>query len=222
MTDRLLVLIAGPSGSGKSSLARSLETSLEAFGYSCVALSADNYYRDLSHLTRDERAQHNFDRPDAWEHELLETHAEQLKKGGAINMPFYDFNTHSRHKTTKAIEARDVIIFEGLFTLCHAGLRDLADLRIFSDVDNATARQRRIRRDTKQRGRDRDSIIQQYESTVSPANRLYVRPSATYADLVVSGKSPLPEQTETIMREIKKRHPSPTAGNPSPKGAAKP
>jgi uridine kinase len=170
-----LILIAGPSCSGKSTLASSLTQQLSH--HRAVQLSLDNYYRDLSHLPAIERAQQNFDHPEAWEHERILNDLAQLKARASINMPIYDFHSHSRSPDTHHITGANYIIAEGIFALCYQALNSLADYRIFVDLDDATALQRRIERDHLARGRSKASITQQFNTHVVPATHSHIKPS---------------------------------------------
>jgi uridine kinase len=198
MSKPQLILVAGPSGSGKSTFAKGLAQQLKASKKSSCVIALDNYYRDLRQMTKKERSGVNFDEPGAWEHARILRDAVQLKKGEPVNIPVYDFSTHLRMDQTICIEPTDTIIMEGLFALCYAELNELADLKIYVALDDATALERRILRDTKQRGRSRESVIRQYEETVRPANTLYIQPSAQEANIQVSGTDSLKEQIKAI------------------------
>lgn len=193
-----LILIAGPSGSGKSTLASKLASLIQEAGHSSIVLSLDHYYRDLHHLTMEEREQENFDAPDAWECERILKDAKRLKSGEPIEMPLYDFSTHLRQEETMTVLPHDVILMEGLFALCFEELNQLADLKIFVEIEDAVALERRIRRDTEERGRSRESVIERYKSTVYPANARYIEPSAKKAQVHISGTVPFQDQLAGI------------------------
>lgn len=159
----------------------------------------DHYYRDTRHLSLEDRERLDFDQPDAWEHERILEDAEKLKKGEPVEMPLYDFTTHLRCDETMTIAPHNVLIYEGLFALCYPQLNQLADFRIYLEIDEATALERRIERDTRERGRSRQSVITQYKNTVQPANAQHIQPSAKHAHIVVCGTTPLPLQLEQII-----------------------
>ncbi len=201
MNTSKIILVAGPSASGKSTFANGLAERLKAQGNTCAVIALDNYYRDLSHMTPEARTQHDFDQPEAWEKERILSDTKALKTGKCIQIPIYDFNTHLRTQRSVTVEPNDFIILEGLFTLCYPELNSLADLKIFIDLSNEIALDRRIQRDTRERGRSRDSVIEQYIATVQPANHKYITPSASHADIRISGVKLLSEQIELVMVE---------------------
>lgn len=94
----ILVGIAGGSGSGKTTLSRAIVSALGAENVTYIC--HDFYYRDLSHLPVEERARKNFDHPDALETSLMVEQLAQLKEGGEVELPTYDFTLHTRAPTT--------------------------------------------------------------------------------------------------------------------------
>lgn len=179
----LVIGIAGGSGSGKTTIARALQDEL---GAEQVALIRhDAYYRDLGHLPPQERAQQNYDHPDALETELLVGHVRDLLRGESIEQPIYDFKVHARRTETHALEPRPVLIIEGVLVLAAPALRELMDLKIFVDTDPDIRFMRRLNRDLQERGRTLESVFQQYLSTVRPMHIQFVEPSRAHADLVI-------------------------------------
>lgn len=212
-----LILIAGPSGSGKSTLAHHLADSLKGRGCPATVLPLDNYYHDLSHLAPESRKQTNFDEPAALEHERIVHDARTLKEGRCIDMPRYDFSTHLRLGETVPVKPEGAIIMEGLFALCYDVLNRLADLRLYVQLDEATALERRLARDTRERGRSIACVTEQYERTVRPANLRYIYPSADSADFQLSGNQTPEKQlialdsALTMLLQNVPRHRSPRA-----------
>ena len=202
MNKPYIILIAGPSTSGKSTLAKNLAKHILAAGQSEVVVALDNYYRDLSHLSPEQREKHNFDCPDAWEHERVLRDVQMLKEGQPIEMPIYDFHTHLRSPQTYRLEPADYMIFEGLFALCYEELCKLVDLKIYITVDDSTAIERRILRDMAERGRTRDSIIEQFCSTVQPANEEYIRPSKATADIIIPGNDSQEMKLNAVLEHL--------------------
>lgn len=175
--------IAGGSGSGKTTIARSV---LESVGRDRVAfVPHDAYYRDQSHLSFEERIRINYDHPDSLENELLAEHLRALRSGATIRRPVYDFTTHTRTDRTVTVEPHPVIVVEGILVLAEAELRELFDLRIFVDADGDLRLLRRLRRDVLERGRTFESVLEQYEATVRPMHLRFVEPSKRYADIIV-------------------------------------
>ena len=195
-----LIGIGGPSCSGKSTLATHLARQLSG---SSAVLSLDAYYKDLSALSFDERARHNFDAPDALDWPLVEEHLNALAQGHAVERPEYDFTTHSRRDTRTAVPRADFILVEGLLALYAENIRALLNLRIYVDAPDAVCLARRIARDTLERGRTRESVLRQYGDFVRPMAERYVRPTRVFADLLINGTAPI--DVEPLLAEIRRR-----------------
>lgn len=179
----IVIGIAGGSGSGKTTLAKAI---YESIGEDNITfISHDSYYKDLSHLTIEQRAQQNFDHPDSLDTALLVEHVIALKNRETVYIPSYDYTTHSRIVgTTKAIP-RPVVLVEGILIFSNKALYDLMDVKIFVDTDDDIRLIRRIQRDTLERGRSLMGIINQYMSTVRPMHLQFVEPSKRNADIIV-------------------------------------
>lgn len=145
----------------------------------------DAYYRDLSHLAPAERDTTNFDHPDSLETELLVEHVGHLLDGHAVDMPVYDFRTHSRRKESHRLAPRPVLLIDGILVLADPRLRDLMDLKAFVDTDEETRLRRRIRRDVRDRGRTRESVLAQFNDDVRPMHDQFVEPSKAHADVII-------------------------------------
>ncbi|MFQ5554609.1 MAG: uridine kinase [Acidimicrobiia bacterium] len=182
--DRPLVIgIAGGSGSGKTTIAAAV---VETVGVDVVALiQHDAYYRDLPHLSLEERTRVNFDHPDSLETDLLIEHLTSLRQGLPIERPVYDFSQHLRTAETVTVAPDPVVIVEGILVLAEPDLRKLFDLKIYIDADGDLRVLRRLRRDLVERGRRVDSVMEQYLSTVRPMHLQFVEPSKRYADIIV-------------------------------------
>lgn len=177
-----IVGIAGGTGSGKSTLA---ERIVAGFGGEALLIRHDNYYRDQSHLTPEERASQNYDHPDAFEDELLTQHLKSLNAGDEVVGPLYDFSRHTRRGEGVLLTPRHVIVVEGILALHNPQLREQYDLKVFVDTDADIRILRRLTRDITERGRSLDSVIGQYLSTVRPMHRQFVEPSKQFADIIV-------------------------------------
>ncbi len=179
----LVIGIAGGSGSGKTTVAYEI---LKRVGPDRIAfLQHDWYYKDLSNLPPERRAEMNFDHPDALETDLLIHHLEQLKQGHPVQAPVYDFATHTRLPQTRWIEPRRVILVEGILVFVEPALRALFDLKLFVDTDSDIRLIRRIQRDIAERGRTLEMVIRQYLHTVRPMHLEFVEPSKRYADVII-------------------------------------
>ena len=179
----LVIGIAGGSGSGKTTVAQEI---LQRVGPDRIAyIQHDSYYKDLTGLPPTQRAEVNFDHPNSLETELLIAHVEQLKRSQAIEVPIYDFSTHSRTEKTFKVNPRGVIIVEGILIFADATLRELFDVKLFVDTDADIRLIRRMQRDITERGRTAESVIKQYQSTVRPMHLEFVEPSKRYADVII-------------------------------------
>jgi uridine kinase len=193
--------IAGCSGSGKTTLAEELAREMEG-----TLFHTDHYYRDLSHLTYEERCLQNFDHPDILESDLLIAHVSRLAGGHAIRQPQYDFTTHTRRAgIQKHLEAHHLLIVDGIFALHYEGLRALYDLSIYVDTPDDVCYQRRVARDIRERGRTAESVAKHYADTVRPMAEQYVRPSAAHADLVVKGTESLDWSVEAVFSALREQ-----------------
>ena len=183
MSKRILIGIAGGSGSGKTLVARTIVRDL---GSSRVAIvDQDSYYRDLDDIPLADRDLRNFDHPDAFDNDLLKQHIKGLLDGKPVQQPIYDYTRHARLKETKAVGDHAVIVLEGILIFVDEELRDLMDIKVFIDADADIRLMRRIERDVKERGRAIETILRQYQATVRPMHLQFVEPSKRYADLIV-------------------------------------
>ena len=179
----IVIGIAGGSGSGKTTVANVI---LQRVGADRIAyLPHDAYYRDLSHLPYSQRVEINFDHPNSLESDLMMQHILQLKEWQPIELPVYDFTTHSRTTKTILVEPQRVILVEGILIFAEKGLRDLFDVKIFVDTDADLRLIRRLQRDISERGRTTESVIHQYLRTVRPMHLEFVEPSKRYADVII-------------------------------------
>ncbi|MDK9580391.1 uridine kinase [Sneathia sanguinegens] len=188
--DRIIIGIAGGTGSGKTSVANLIVEDLEKFGSSVALLEQDSYYKDHLELTYEQRRKLNYDHPDAIDFELLIKHIKALKNGEDIDKPKYDFTKHKRMEEKEHITSKPIIIVEGILILTLAKIRDLFDVKIFVDTDDDIRLLRRIERDMNERGRSFDNIKEQYIKTVKPMHLEFVEPAKRYADIIIPrGKS---------------------------------
>jgi uridine kinase len=179
----VVVGVAGGSGSGKTTVVREILQRLRPDRVG--VLHHDAYYRDFAHLPPDTRAGINFDHPDALETGLMVEHLEALLRGEPIEVPIYDFTTHTRTAETVRLGPTDVIIVDGILVLTEPRLRELMDIRIFVDTDADIRFIRRLERDMRERGRSLDSVVTQYLETVRPMHLDFVEPSKRWADVII-------------------------------------
>jgi uridine kinase len=179
----LVVGIAGGTGSGKTTVAHKLAAAMPPGR--CVTIEHDAYYRDQGHLPPHEREKTNYDHPSSLESELLAYHLRELRAGRPVDIPIYDFATHTRRPEKRRVAPSRVIIVEGILVFTEAALREQLDIKIFVDTDADIRLIRRIRRDLEQRGRTFQSVRDQYYATVRPMHIEHVEPSKRWADLIV-------------------------------------
>jgi uridine kinase len=210
MLKPLIIGIAGGSGSGKSTVANNvaelLTTSSVAF------IDMDAYYKNFPSLTLEERKKLNWDHPDAFDYDLLCAHLEALARREAIAKPEYDFVTHLRRSAPTRVEPADVIVIDGILLFVDERVRELCDVKVFVDADADIRIIRRIERDTHDRGRPVDEIIEQYLSTVQPMHLQFVEPSKRYADVIVPRGGHNTIAIEMIVAKIQRRLQHASAG----------
>ncbi len=182
-TPPLVIGIAGGTGSGKSTVAKVI---IDRVGANHIALLPhDAYYKDLAQLDPIHRASNNFDHPDSLETNLMIDHIKRLKNYQSVELPVYDFKTHTRTSQTLHLDPQPVILVEGILILAEKGLRELFDVKIYVDTDPDIRFIRRLERDIAERGRTSTSVINQYMSTVRPMHLEFVEPSKRYADVII-------------------------------------
>jgi uridine kinase len=175
--------IAGGTGSGKTTLARALTAAIPS--EHVTTIEHDHYYRDRSDLSPEDRSQLNYDHPESLETALLVEHLTALKAGNPVDIPQYDFVTHSRRTERVRVNPTPVIVVEGILVFDNEALRQTMDVKLFVDTDADIRVMRRIRRDIEQRGRTFQSVREQYYRTVRPMHLAFVEPSKRWADLII-------------------------------------
>ena len=195
-----IIAIGGPSCAGKTELSRQIAKILAA-----PILPVDAYYINLDQLTVHERSHFNFDEPTALDHYLLRHHIEALAAGESIERPTYDFTTHTRAAATEIVVPKDFVILEGLFALYWDDIRPFLGTKVFVDAPDEVCLSRRSIRDVRERGRTPESVLEQYQKTVRPMAQLHVRPTARWADVIVSGEQPLDHSVATVLQLVRPR-----------------
>lgn len=180
----IVIGIAGGSASGKTSVARKIKEAFDDTN-SVTIIRQDDYYKNQSHLTMEDRVKTNYDHPFAFDNDLLIEQLQLLLEGKDIEKPMYDFVNHTRSDCTEVIQTCDVLILEGLFILENEQLRNLLDIKIFVDTDADVRFIRRLKRDVEDRGRTLDSVINQYVKTVRDMHSQFVEPSKRYANIII-------------------------------------
>jgi len=176
-----IVGVCGGSGSGKTTIVRKISEVLPDF----IVLPQDNYYKTARHISNENITEFNFDHPNAFDSDLLESHLKALKRGESIEMPQYDFVHHERKKETITIQPTPVVIFEGIMIFFEKKVRELIDLKLYIDTPDDIRFIRRLQRDIKERGRTVDSVIEQYQNVVRPGYYEFIEPTRMHADLII-------------------------------------
>lgn len=184
MEKAFVIGIAGGSGSGKTTFARRLA---ECFPEDIALVSCDNYYLARHDMPLQERKKQNYDAPEAFEFDLMIRQITDLKEGRDVLCPVYDFTQHDRSDAVVPIQARPVVLIDGILIFVEPQLRQLMDMKIYVETDADERILRRVRRDMVERGRDLDGIIDQYLATVKPMHNAFVEPTKAYADIIING-----------------------------------
>lgn len=179
----ILIAVAGGSASGKSTVVQKIISKLDSTDITVI--KHDDFYKDLSHLPLEERYKVNFDHPDSLDNDLFYNQLKDLLDNKPINKPTYDFVVHNRSEITELIEPTKIILTEGILVLEDERIRNLATIKIFVESDDDIRFIRRLIRDTKERGRSIDSVINQYLTTVKPMYYSFVKPTKRYADMII-------------------------------------
>lgn len=177
----IVVGVAGGSASGKTCIAHAIVNDLD----DALLIEHDFYYRDLGHLTADQRAVYNYDHPDALETALLVEHLSALKAGRSVWCPRYNYADQRRIERAQQLSPAMVIVVEGIMVLHEPTLRAQMDLRIFVDASEEARLQRRLERDQRERGYTEAQIRRQFAATVHPMHARFVEPSRAHADLII-------------------------------------
>lgn len=180
--DIMVIGIAGGTGSGKTTLTLRLK---ERFGGDVSVLNHDNYYKSHDDMLYEDRAQLNYDHPDAFDTPRMILDLQALRRGEGVLCPVYDYTIHNRSTDTVEVKPTKVVIVEGILIFQNQALRDLMDIKIFVDTDADVRILRRVMRDVKKRGRSLDSVVSQYLTTVKPMHEQFVEPSKRFSDIIV-------------------------------------
>ena len=196
----VLIGLSGGACAGKTTLAKAL---LDVDN-SITLLCFDDYYRDLSHITPEERAAVNYDHPDALDIELFVTHMDDLASGESVEVPDYDMATHTRPGGSHRLEAAPLVLVDGMLLLAVKQCRERLDLKVFVDAPRDVRLARRLVRDVAERGRDAESVEKQFNTSVEPMHESLVLPSAQYADLRIDNPFDPRSAAQMVLKEINK------------------
>ena len=178
----LIIGIAGGSGSGKTTVVREITQQLKE---NVVVIPQDSYYKDLGHLSEEEKRVHNFDHPESIDFDLLRAQLKELREGKTVEQPIYSYITCGRSEETLTVKPADVIIVEGILIFTDPKLRKLMDIKIFVDADDDDRLMRVMARDIVERGKTVEWVIERYSKTVKPMYLQFIEPSKRYADIII-------------------------------------
>ncbi|RMB63926.1 uridine kinase [Dokdonia sinensis] len=179
----LIIGIGGGTGSGKTTV---VEQIISHFPDGEVAvISQDSYYKDLSHLTKEERTKVNFDHPNAIDFPLLCDHLRELRAGRSVLQPVYSFVEHNRTNETVLTSPTQVLVVEGILILTDAQIRELFDIKAFVHADSDERLIRRLKRDIAERGRDLQEVLNRYQTTLKPMHQQFIEPTKEFADIII-------------------------------------
>ena len=189
----VMIAITGGSGSGKTTLAKAVQARLgEA---TCALLTEDNYYLPRNNHSppvigwsnEQIEATINFDDPASKDMALYREHLVALRQGRSIDQPVYDFAVHDRTAgAVHRVDARPVVVVEGVHVLSDPGFQKLFDLTVFVDTSDDLRLIRRIRRDRVERSRPSERVIRQYLTFVRASHQRFTQPAKFVCDLVVA------------------------------------
>ena len=182
--DKVTIIgIAGGTGSGKTTVVKKIVEALPPHHVAVVPL--DSYYNDTTSMTEEERHAINFDHPYAFDWKLLTKQINELREGRAIEQPTYSYLKCNRLPETIHVEPKPVIIVEGIMTLINKKLRDIMDIRIFVDCDSDERLIRNIQRDTVERGRDVQTVLDRYLKVLKPMHEQFIEPTKRFAHIII-------------------------------------
>lgn len=204
----LVIGIAGGTGCGKTTVVNQIINELPTD--EVTVISQDSYYKDLTHLSYSERIKVNFDHPNSIDFDLLKEHLLALKEGKPIQQPIYSFVEHNRTNETVETKPTKVIIIEGILIFSHPDIRSLFDIKIYVHADSDERLIRRIKRDTNERGRDVNEVLQRYQNTLKPMHLQFIEPAKEFADIIIPNNKRNAVAIEIVKTIIHNRISSPT------------
>ena len=207
----MIIGISGGSASGKTSFTKKVLKKVDPSNI--VHMEHDLYYKNKHEIPAELLSIRNFDHPDSLDTKLFIEHIKKLQENKPIEQPIYDFTTDTRKEATKLIEAKPIILIEGVLILSIKELRDLMDIKVYIHTDRDLRLMRRILRDIKERGRSVDSVINQYKTTVRPMHSQFVEPGKMHSDIIISGNNEnyvgldlIVTKINSYIQELKKNH----------------
>ena len=201
MNKPVIIAVAGGSASGKTTVVDKIVSSFAK--EEVLVIKHDDYYKDQSEMTLEERYQVNYDHPFSLDNDLMYDQITELLKGKTITKPTYDFDAHTRSKITEQISPTKIIILEGILIMEDEKIRNLCDIKLFVEADDDVRFIRRLCRDMAERGRTLESVINQYIKTVKPMHFAFVKPTKRYADVIIPNDKDHDVAVDLIITKIK-------------------
>lgn len=197
----VIIAVAGGSASGKTTVVNKI---IEGFDpCNVTVIKHDDYYKDQTEMTMEERFKVNYDHPFSLDNDLMYTQVLDLIRGNKIIKPTYDFAEHNRSEKTEEVEVTDIVILEGILIMEDKRIRDLCDIKLFVEADDDLRFIRRLQRDMAERGRSLDSVVNQYMETVKPMHYAFVKPTKRYADIIIPNDKDHEVAVDIIITKIK-------------------
>jgi len=201
MNRPIIIAVAGGSASGKTTVVNKIIEEFDA--KNVTVIKHDDYYKDQTHMSMEERYKVNYDHPFSLDNDLMYKQIVALLKGETITKPTYDFEAHNRSEKTEQITATDIIILEGILIMEDERIRDICDIKLFVEADDDLRFIRRLQRDMAERGRSLDSVVNQYLNTVKPMHFAFVKPTKRYADIIIPNDKDHDVAVDIIVTKIK-------------------
>ncbi len=200
MSEVLLIGVCGGSGSGKTTLAKNLQ---QLWGEEKSSiLYQDSYYIDQSKNFDHDGGSINYDHPSSIDFQLMYEDLKKLKWGKDIDVPVYDFETHARKKEKKFFASKKIILIDGILIFSQEAIVNLLDYRVFVDTPESIRLERRIERDTTERGRTKEGVLSQFFAHVKPMHDEFIEPFKEQSSAIVSGLRPIPELVKFVDQKV--------------------
>lgn len=201
MNTPVIIAVAGGSASGKTTV---VDKIIKGFDRErVIVIKHDDYYKDQTEMTMDERVKVNYDHPFSLDNDLMYKQILKLIKGESITKPTYDFENHNRSTITEIVKPTDIIILEGILIMEDKRINDLCDIKLFVEADDDLRFIRRLTRDMAERGRTLESVVNQYLNTVKPMHYEFVKPTKRYADVIIPNDKDHDVAVDLIITKIK-------------------